>query len=107
MEPDPRPAFDRLVAELRAAGDRRMAQRAERRASLLLDITQKAQALRAPQPSQRDAVVSPEEQRQQRRARHEDVMAKAVAACRAGHLTVAEVGQLQALKLRLDDEPGD
>lgn len=84
MDPASRPEFNRLVAELRAAGDRRMSQRAERRAQFA-QITQKALALQARQllqAPQHDAGAHREEQRRQRRAQHEAIMTQAVQACR-------------------------
>jgi DNA-binding protein H-NS len=92
MESEPRPAFDALVAALRAAGDRRRVQCAERRA-LFAEVTQKAAALQATQPPQapqHDAGAQREEQRRQLREQHQEIMRKALAACRAGHLTVTQ-----------------
>ena len=101
--PPDRPEFDQLVAALRAAGDRRMAERAERRA-LFAEVTAKAEALRAPQAPQHDAGAHQEERRRQLREQHQKIMQKALDACRAGHLTVMQVAELQALRLRIDEE---
>ena len=83
---EPRPAFDQMLAMLRAAGDVRMAQRAERRVQpavakaqppaatlekMYAEIARKTAALQAPpEAAEIPAVVSDEDRRAQLRAQH-------------------------------------
>ena len=126
------PDLDILLAALRSAAEQRMAQRQQRRAQhaaakapsppvvakasapctvvkaqptttslaeLHAQIAEKAAALKAlPVP----APISDGERRVQVRARHAEVMQTALDACRAGHLGVGQVAELQALRLRAD-----
>ena len=103
-ETEPRPAFDRLLAELRAAGDARMAQRQQRRAQPAVAKAQppaatleamKAATLKAPpEAAEIPAGDSAGDRRAQRRAQHAEVMQQAMEACRAGRLGVLELAGL-------------
>lgn len=127
--------LDVLLAELRRVGDRRMAERRERRAQPAPtvaatqpapvakavpapvpkaapaaaavkaptpeELLRKARALR---PTQAQPAATPEERRRLLREQHQQIMRKAQEACAAGHITVLELVQLQAVRIRLDDE---
>ena len=119
MDSDVRPEFDVLVAE-----HRRMAERRERRAQPAPTVTappapvakatptaavakapwaeellRKAAALKAPPEA---AAISDADRRAQLRAQHAEVMQQAMRECGAGRLSVLEVAQLQATRLRAD-----